>query len=290
MSVARTYPAGALERLQAVLVGMLASFDGFCREQGLSYFVTGGTALGARRHAGMIPWDDDVDVGMPYEDYLRFQELALESYVDGCSVHTCENTPGFYPLWTKVFKDGTRFMDENAVEAGLEQGIFLDVFPYRRLDANPARAKEQQREARLWQTLSYLHYFAHPNTFGSFSFPRLAAAGCVVVHRTLAQLWSPRSMLRYFGRALDTSTPGDCWVDVAYPYSGSHPTSTLFPLQEVDFAGLRVRAPGDLHAYLTEAYGDYMELPAPERRHTHTPLILDFGDGVNVMEAAGPQA
>lgn len=70
------YPADALNRLQETEREVLAVIDKLCRENGIDYFIDGGTLLGAVRHGGFIPWDDDIDIGMPKDDFDRFCEIA----------------------------------------------------------------------------------------------------------------------------------------------------------------------------------------------------------------------
>lgn len=156
------YPQDSLQRLQAIERDIVAVIDKICRENDIEYFIDGGTCLGAVRHGGFIPWDDDVDLGMPKADYDRFCAIAPELLPAGYSLHTSTNTTGFSGLWAKVFKDGTRFIDDNALEAGCEQGAFVDIFPYCQLDADPKVAQRQCKKARVAQLKSYLRHFSRP--------------------------------------------------------------------------------------------------------------------------------
>jgi len=86
-----------IKDIQAVLLDMMADFDAFCRKNGLSYFLCGGSALGAQRHGGFIPWDDDMDVAMPRADYDRMRDLFLAEYGDRYWVQAL-NDGGNYDL------------------------------------------------------------------------------------------------------------------------------------------------------------------------------------------------
>lgn len=260
--------------------------DAICRENDIDYFIDGGTCLGAVRHGGFIPWDDDVDIGMPLDDYLRFCKVAPDQLPAGYSVHSAIDTVGFAPLWVKVFKDGTRFVDKPAFEAGCDQGVFVDVFPFCRIDADPKKAKEQRSRMRTLQLKSYLHHIATPNLPATLPLKGLVRKGCALVHGTVAKRWKPERLQAEFEECLETDDPSDTWTNAAYPTFGTYGTDMLFPTQDIDFDGLTLRAPHDLNGYLTTLYGDYMQLPPEDARYTHAPVALDLGDGIDVMQAA----
>ncbi|MEI3377538.1 MAG: LicD family protein [Coriobacteriales bacterium] len=278
------YPHDSLQRLQAIERDIVAVIDELCRKNSIDYFIDGGTCLGAARHGGFIPWDDDVDLGMPKADYDRFCALAPEQLPEGYSLHTSANTKGFSGLWAKVFKDGTRFIDDNSFEAGCEQGAFVDIFPYCQLDADPKVAQAQCSKARMAQLKSYLKHFSRPKLPASTPLKPLVELGCKFVHATIARTWKQEDLQKAFDHAFDTDNPAQLWTDAAYPHWGSFETDVLFPTVDIDFDGLKLRAPHDCESYLTTLYGDYMQLPPENERYTHAPVILDLGDGIDVME------
>lgn len=283
---ASPYPADSLARLQEAEREILTVIDTICRENGIDYFIDGGTLLGAVRHGGFIPWDDDVDLGMPKADYDRFCEIAPALLPEGYSLHTSTNTKGFSPLWAKVFKDDTRFIDDNCAEAGCEQGIFVDIFPFCRLDANPEVAQKQCHTARTAQLKSYLKHFSRPKLPAGTPMRPLVMAACALVHNTVARAWGMAKLQAEMDHAFDTSNPSEQWTSAVYTNYGTFSTDELFPTQDIAFDGLTLRAPHNYDAYLKTEYGDYMQLPPEEDRYTHAPLILDFGDGVDVMQNA----
>lgn len=278
------YPGDSLARLQAAEREILMVIDAICRANDLDYFVSGGTCLGAVRHGGFIPWDDDIDINLPQADYRRFIEIASHALPTGYSLHTSTDTAGTSALWAKVFKDGTRFIDESALEAGCDQGIFVDVFPTCQLDADTDVAAKQRARARTAQLKSYLKHLAHPKIPDDAPLKPLLALGCKIVHGTIARAWKQRDLQDEFDHAFDTDNPAQLWADAAYTAYGPFETDVLFPTADIEFDGLVVRAPHDPDAYLRLEYGDYMKLPPESQRYTHAPIILDFGDGENVMD------
>ena len=278
------YPEGALERLQQVELDIMLKIDAICRSEGITYFLHSGTCLGAVRHKGFIPWDDDIDIGMPLEDYRRFQEIAPKLLPEGYSLHTLDNTPNFPTFFTKVFKDGTRFIDAVSYEAGYELGIFVDIFPFIQIDARPEVEKRQLRSLDFWKNVMYLRYIAHPHLPKKTPLKPLVHVGTSIAHAILSRTADPKKLRDHFERNFHTDCPSDRWMNACYLPSGICPGSILFPPIEMEFEGHMLYAPADPHAKMVIEYGDYMQLPPEEDRYTHAPVILDFGGGVNVME------
>ncbi|WP_251158656.1 LicD family protein [Caniella muris] len=269
---ARRYPGDSLERLQAEMTRILSVFDGVCSELGLTYFVDSGTVLGAVRHGGFIPWDDDVDVAMPVDDYRRFLREAPAVLPRDLSLHTWDNTENYPMLWAKLWKDDTLFVDRPCREAGLRQGIFIDVFPYVPLDADPAAARRQRRRMLAWQRVSYLKYIAHPNNVPNGA----ARAACAVAHQVAR--FVPKGLIgRRFEDAWACKTPGDTWINPCYAQGAPMPGEYLLPPRPMEFDGLTVMGPHDPVAYLERKYGDWQALPPEDQRFTHAPEELDFG-------------
>ena len=221
---------------------------------------------------------------MPLDSYRRFLELAPSRLPAGMSLHTAADTPGFSYLWAKVWLDGTRFVDEVAAEAGCDQGIFIDIFPYCQLDERPEQAARQKREALAAQRMSYLHFIAHPKIPRTASLRAAKVAACAVAHHTVARAWTPERCRAKLEATFEPEQPSDRWFDPCYADWGDFATATLFPTQDVAFDGLTLRAPADPDTYLTTLYGDWHQLPPEQDRYTHLPIDLDFGDGQgNVM-------
>lgn len=272
--------AEALEKLQTTELEILLMLRDFCAEHDIAWFLDGGTLLGALRHGGFIPWDDDIDVGMIRDDYDRFVGLARKGLPEGYSFHDASNTPGYAAMFGKVYKDGTKFHTDETCEAGCDQGIFVDVFPYDYLAADESGRKRQVANARTWQSIAYLYHaktivVPHRGALGS-----LEKAGCSAAHHVIRLLFSPETInRRYRGSILPGTETCDQLLTLAWPNITPVSTAALVPTEPVSFEGHEFPGPANAELYLDMMYPDWRTPPAPENQRTHLPRLLDFGDG-----------
>src|SRR5699024_5455265 len=118
-----------LRKLQLTQLEILIEFDRICRENDLKYQIHYGTLLGAVRHKGFIPWDDDIDVGMLREDYNIFLKLANEKINNKYFIQNHKTDPEYIHSFTRITKNNTVSMQNTYSEIDMHQGIFIDVFP-----------------------------------------------------------------------------------------------------------------------------------------------------------------
>lgn len=118
-----------MKRLWAVLLDMYLAFAKVCDKYGLTYYVIGGTLLGAIRHKGFIPWDDDFDVAMPRKDYNQFIELAKNDFSYPLFLQTPYSDPGYYVSWIKLRNSTTTGLSKVTSHRKFNQGLYFDIFP-----------------------------------------------------------------------------------------------------------------------------------------------------------------
>lgn len=278
----RQYDPDVLRRLQAAELEVLKAFDGICRELDLRYFVHYGALIGALRHGGPIPWDDDIDVAMPREDFSAFVAYCDEhpemawGYMDPAHHPDCANTvPIFY-------RKGTVFAED---DIGWQPGISIDIFPF---DHVPDDEGEREREIRRADFLRRLLYLCYRDPriplegwkyYAAKALCRAARGGIALLRVRGADVF------RYFeskNRQTDQRNAGSAQMTTFF---AAAPRKSLlsadqFEGSDLPFAGTTIRGPKDPDGLLRLVYGDYMQLPPEDERVNHCPAHLDFGDGL----------
>ena len=271
----------ALKRLQDEELDILKVFSDFCSKNGIVWFLDSGTALGAKRHKGFIPWDDDIDVGMLREDYDKFVKLAKEDFPQGYSYHDCLNTDGYASMFGKIYKNNTSFVTAETMDARCNQGIFIDIFPFDYLYTDETKRKKQLSQATFWKNVSYLYHSGVINVPHKGALGVAESALCKVAHKIIRGCFSPSTYIKKFERNIPTQSNGDLSHDVACLASISYITqdNVLLPPSYLEFEGEMYPVPNRIEEYLQEHYGDWWVIPEEKDRKTHLPLRIKFSDG-----------
>ena len=118
-----------LRRIQLLELDLLKKVKKICEKYGLVYYLVSGTLLGAVRHKGFIPWDDDIDIAMPYNDYCIFLTLAQKELGDKYFVQNFNTEDGFNRGFTKIRINNTTYVSTENIDSTIHQGIWIDIFP-----------------------------------------------------------------------------------------------------------------------------------------------------------------
>ena len=130
----KQYDQKTLDELHQIELEILTDFDKLCQENNLTYFLTGGTMLGAVRHKGFIPWDDDIDVGMPRKDYDKFIEIAPKILGEKYLLDCFEYNKKYYLPFAKIKKNNTIFDEGFYPDGFMHKGIYIDIIPFENVD------------------------------------------------------------------------------------------------------------------------------------------------------------
>jgi len=272
-----------LSRFQALALESLVWIDRFCKEHGITYFLIGGTLLGAVRHGGFIPWDDDVDIGMPRRDYKRFMELVKKvklpphKYLQHYSM-------GNYPShYLRVVDDRITIITDSLSGTSFTTGICVDVFPFDGIPSNWFLQKLHYWRIRLYIQIVNAHYRSDED-FKKIRAGDPALPVKLFLRKVIKKF--PKKIVKLIHTRLESILArydyNKCefvcnfvgrWRTreiVSREYLGE---GRLMNFENHQFVG--VARP---HEYLQRIYGNYMELPPEEKRPPHKFTILKMHD------------
>lgn len=272
-----------LKKVQDLSLKILLELDRACGVLELQYCLWAGSALGAVRHQGFIPWDDDIDIVMLRSDYERFLKeapnvLGDEYYIDNTHEHEHCTTPCSY-LALRGTKCVPDFFDGNDYEKPLS----IDIIPLDEILAEdtPDRRK-QMRKTWFWGRLFYLSLTPSPYLAFDGAKRAIALAACRVAYCSLHVVGlSPRrihSIWEKWVRKYEGCGSG-LYADFSdkKPLNWSVRREDMFPCIKMPFCGHDLNVAKEYDKVLTNNYGDYMQLPPLSRRKNHRPSKLDFG-------------
>ena len=254
-------------KMKQLLLEMLAWFHELCAQNGLRYYVLGGTMLGAVRHQGFIPWDDDIDIGLPYADYRRLEQAAAAS---GQSRYVLETpwspAPDYIYTFAKVYDTRTTLVENT--RRGIRRGLYLDIFPLTGMGQSEDEARrylkgiERRRGFLLSRTTGLRPgRAAYKNAAVLLS---RAVTDWFVDDKKYAQALNRRVAERDFDAYAFGGTPFGAWHEREIMPREVFGTPTAYP-----FETMQVFGPEQADAYLTRLYGNWRELPPPEKRVSH---------------------
>lgn len=264
-----------LKNLHEILTMMLEDVKRVCAKNDIRYFISYGTLIGAVRHKGFIPWDDDLDIAILREDYERFVKLPSSEFKYGMFIEDCVKTEGYGHVFAKVMLPGTTNAECFTENVKCAQNIYIDVFPL-----------DYTTDKRI--ALKIQHY-------ACLFYARLMLLNCGYIYTKTGI----KKVIYNFGYFI----AGKCnknnlykkWLEWATKYSDKKcnvksmaaiycldkelmPAELFAKSNDYDFEGHKFSAVADYNKYLNIIYGDYMKLPPIEQRVAkHNSYKVDFG-------------
>jgi lipopolysaccharide cholinephosphotransferase len=282
------HPYPEVREVQLALLRMLKNVDAICQRHGLRYWLDGGTLLGAIRHRGFIPWDDDLDIVMPREDYQGFLQVAQPELLEGWFLQTRETDPDYriYQVPCKIREKSSVELEHQSPDKNAEWGIYLDIIPI-----------DKYRKAGIGRTTDFLRKYLYRRFCGINASRRKTGSGFKLrVNNLLAHskhlIRSDRLVERY-RVALQTRIRTNAMLTENYRLGYSFDSlwirffeaEDVYPLRQAAFEDAFFPVPANCDAVLKVFYGnDYMTLPPMDRR---VPRNVKLANDVARLRAAG---
>ena len=259
---------------------ILIELDRICKKHNIKYFLAYGTAIGAARHKGFIPWDDDIDVSMTMDNYNKFTKIAPNELRDSIFFQTLETDKYTHLYWNKLRKKNTFCKSSSEERLKMNLGICIDIFPLAKYP------KSEKLQRIFWKKLKigtiiletklYKAKQKKVNLKGKILYSFLSLIPLKILNRIAKN---------NFNKVLNYDGDYDYYVE----YSEFYNRIDLFPkkmieenLINIEFEGKKFLMLKDYDGYLKIRYGDYMKLPPKSERQNHGELTIKFSDGEEI--------
>lgn len=256
-----------------LMIEVLDAYAKFCDKHQLSYYLTYGTLLGAVRHQGFIPWDDDVDVMMPRPDYEKLLELTKDGLAPSMRIDSFKRSPGYIYPFAKIIHEDTLLIEDLY---DYKAGVYLDIFPIDGLPEDPELRKKKYHKMGVYRKLLSLAYKRKHH----WDNPLKNIMMKILIQ--LIHLYGNKRILELIDKEVRSIDFDDSSIIgiIAWGYGGKEAClkEEFIPQIELPFETLKAKAPANTHAWLTQVYGDYMTPPPLDKRsspHINTIFWLD---------------
>jgi len=259
----RFNPEGSLLRRQQMrMLDILLEVDKICKQHDIRYWLSSGTLIGAMRHNGFIPWDDDLDIEMMRSDYLRLMEILPKELPDWLALQNSDTDPNYFYFYAKMRDKRSRMLEQNGYDRlWQEQGIYIDIFPMEQhpIWLHKLTEKTVGHMYKIWRT-SADDEKAIKSVRKIFNFNNNLLFPCLrAILLPLTSLISP----------LITSGMG-------IPFHNPRYAEEIFPLTTHEFEGYQLPVPHNADAHLRHIFGDYMQLPDLNKLAPHVGKLEFF--------------
>lgn len=269
-----------LRKLQLVELDILKEVDRICRANNIDYFICNGSLIGAIRHKGFIPWDDDIDIAMTRKNYEKFLKVCPQCLSDNYFLDCYQTNKKYCLSFAKVKRKGTLFVEtKNASTYTVKDAIWMDVFP---LDGcKKPLSKGHRFQYKMYSYITTLITIKNGSSFYQNSATKKKIYGAILkIVPMNFMVWLLNTFIAHYDEekvAYLTSFSTIYGID-----KETFEKDIVTKYQSVEFEKGKYSGLKNYDKYLTQIYGDYMKLPPKEKRTNHTPYLIKFEDGEEI--------
>ncbi|MFV0255172.1 MAG: phosphorylcholine transferase LicD [Erysipelotrichaceae bacterium] len=266
-----------LKKLQEIELEIFDEFQKVCEQHKLTFYLFGGSCLGAIRHQGMIPWDDDIDLCMPRSDYEKLIKIASESLDQNYFLQHFENETNCGFVFGKIRRNNTVLSEEYSHQLKFHQGVWIDIFPCDNISDNTLIRSWDIWRFKFYQNIYIINCgYNFPNSKKKYLKPIFN------IIKPVAKLFNRETLvkkLKYLMTRHNNKT-----TKAVFPYGGAYGKSDILERSifensiVVDFENRKAKVFENYDKYLTSIYNDYLQLPPLEQRNGGAHIIHEFKD------------
>jgi lipopolysaccharide cholinephosphotransferase len=277
----------SIKDIQKVQLEILLEFDRICKKNNIKYQLFAGTLLGAIRHKGFIPWDDDIDVCLLRKDYNRFISLCKLDLDSKYFLQTHETDRNYIMQFAKIRKNNTKFVERGTSKCNIHKGIYIDVFPMDNVIPDKFIGKVQQKilyiigRINLSRVKTHCIYAKRPiEKYLSFIMHYLL--------KIVPKSWTDRLQTRIACMFENQETKYITHLTNGASYDRyiryMVEKNDFENIIKVEFEGYKFPVPKNYHKILTNIFGNYKKLPPVDKRNSHHGIIhIDLGDDLDAV-------
>lgn len=254
-----------IRELQLKVLEVIIEIDRICTKYDITYFLSAGTALGAVRHSGFIPWDEDMDIGMLREDYEKFRKIVNTELRSEFYYQTIKRGSEYCYPFDQIGLRNTAYVTETYMKANMHQGLHVDIFPFDKVAEDEHERIQQVENFHYYRDLlrkkmlrkTYTSKNPIKQFIVDFDYYRLKVVSTMWLKKKIEQA------LR-----INENTESNYVADICTHYKKImyFDINQIIPIKTCEFENIQLKIPKDIDGYLTMMYGNYMVPPAEDKR------------------------
>ena len=270
---------GKLQHIRDMELKLLRTIDKICRENHIMYFLSGGTMLGAIRHKGLIPWDDDIDIAMLREDFEKFKKIIKDKLPEKYKYQSFENKDGYHYFFDKITINNTYFSTKYSDDFDMQKGISMDIFVFDKTSDNKFMQKLHFKSLMMLRLLMNVRWKNTARKGKSYLLSKLLLPVLRIFSMDTYSKWYDKKLRKYENKKTNTVLP----PATDHKWRGVMPLEWFSSVTDAKFENIDSFVPVGYDNYLKQWYcKDYMELlPLSQRVGSHDFYRLDIGNEIN---------